>query len=302
MRSRFRTSNSRSDRRRGVGVAAFLVVVVGAACGGSAPEEAAAPDRVIAGPQGRGGQFVVECGFSHYLADDPIVHPGEPGGSHLHQFFGSMVASVASTEVEMLGGGTTCDQHGDTASYWTPVLVDREFEPIEPIKAVAYYRAGPDVDPAGVVAYPPGLMMVAGDHAAVDPQPLAVVAWSCGTGAARSTMPPDCTGAPSLRMSVTFPDCWNGRDIRSPIVPEPNRHVAYSSAGACPAPHPVSIPQLQLAIDYPPVAAPDLAGLALSSGDILSGHADFWNVWDEAKLEREVSACIRRDLPCGVSG
>ena len=114
--------------------------------------------------------------------------------------------------------------------------------------------------------------------------------------------PLECEGAPSLRMSITFQDCWNGSDVRSPIPQQPSLHVAYSAAGECPASHPVHIPQLQFAIDFPPVPADRLDGLALSSGDILSGHADFWNAWHQDKLENEVDVCIRRDLPCGVSG
>lgn len=302
MRSRFRNS-LRADRL------AFVVLVVAAACG--SPEAGSpagggrafsAPDRVISGPQGDVGQFVVECGFSHYLADDPIVHPGEPGGSHLHQFFGAVGSSVDATEELLRAGETTCDQRLDTASYWTPALIDAEQNLIEPLRAVAYYRAGPDVAPTAVVAYPAGMMLVAGDHSAVEPQPLSVVAWSCSTGAARSVTPPDCESADSLRLSITFQDCWDGRHVRSPIVPDPDQHVAYSAAGECPATHPVHLLQLQLAIDFPPVPADRLDGLALSSGDILSGHADFWNTWDQAKLENEVTHCLHRNLPCGVSG
>ena len=167
---------------------------------------------------------------------------------------------------------------------------------------MAYYRAGPDVDPTAVVAYPPGMMLVAGDHAAVEPQPLTVVSWSCSNGAERSETPLDCTGARSLRMSITFQDCWDGEHVRSPIVPDPDLHVAYSSAGICPDTHPIHLLQLQLAIDFPPVAAEYLDRLALSSGDILSGHADFWNTWDQAKLENEVAHCLHRNLPCGLVG
>ncbi len=269
MRSRF-PSFLRAD-----GLALVLLLGV-ASCGfgdaGLPPgddQPNAAPDRVISGPQGDVGQFVVECGFSHFLPDDPIVHPGEPGGSHLHQFFGAVDASVDATEQLLLDGETTCDQRADTASYWTPALVDGDQNLIEPIKAVAYYRAGPDVDPLEVVAYPPGMMLVAGDHTAVEPQPLSVVSWSCATGGLRSATPLDCTGATSMRMSVTFQDCWDGEHVRSPIVPDPDLHVAYSAAGECPATHPVHLLQLQLAIDFPPVAATDLDGLALASGDIL---------------------------------
>ena len=295
MRSRFRSS--RADRV----VAAVVLIGVAAGCASGGPEVAAgvAPDRVLTGPQGTVGQFAVECRFDRFRADDPIVMPGRAGESHLHQFFGAVGVGVESTYDALVTGDTTCDQRADTASYWTPALID-DGEPVEPIGSVAYYRAGPDVDPTAVVPYPPGLMMVAGDHTAIDPQPLSLVAWTCGSGGARATEPLDCTGAGSLRMLVTFPDCWNGEDVRSPIVPEPNRHVAYSVAGTCPPEHPVHIPQLQFAVDWP--APESVDDLVLASGDIHTGHADFWNAWDQPKLEREVTACLHRDLPCTVSG
>lgn len=285
---------------RGAAIALLSGLAVG--CSPGEPELTAgdAPDRVLTGPQGTVGQFAVECGFDRFLPDDPIVLPGRAGASHLHQFFGAVGVSVESEYDELVEGDTTCDQRADTASYWTPTLVDADGQPVAPIGSVAYYRAGPDVDPTSVVAYPPGMMMVAGDHTAIDPQPVSLVAWTCGAGGTRTAEPTDCTGASSLRMLVTFPDCWNGVDVRSLIVPEPNRHVTYSVAGECPAEHPVHIPQLQFAVDWPVPESVD--GLALSSGDIHSGHADFWNAWDQARLAREVTACLHRDLPCTVSG
>ncbi len=74
-------------------------------------------------------------------------------------------------------------------------------------------------------------------------------------------------------------------------------HAVYSANG-CPDGHPVPVPQLQIAIDYPPVG-PD--GLSLASGSILTGHADFWNVWDQAKLDEEVRSCLNREFVCGVA-
>lgn len=276
------------------------MLVVG--CGSNEVEQAAgtAPDRILTGPQGAVGQFAIECGFDRFLADDPIVVPGLAGGSHLHQFFGAVGVSVESGYDEVVAGGTTCDMRADTASYWTPTLIDADGQPIAPLRSVAYYRAGPDVDPESVVPYPPGMMMVAGDHTAIDPQPLSLVAWTCGAGGTRNAAPIVCAGSTTLRLLVTFPDCWNGVDVRSPIVPEPNLHVAYSAAGECPPEHPVHIPQLQFAVDW--MAPESVDGLALSSGHIHSGHADFWNTWDQAALEREVAACLRRNLPCAVSG
>ncbi|NNE13293.1 MAG: DUF1996 domain-containing protein [Ilumatobacter sp.] len=289
-------------------LAASVASTVPTACADSTPSfgssaaEAgfAAPDRVIAGPQGSVGQFVVECGFDRFLADDPIVHPGDAGASHLHQFFGAVEVHAGSVDAELIAGDTTCDQAADTASYWAPALIGADGEPIAPTNSVAYYRAGPGVDPATVVPFPPGFMAVAGDHTAIEPQPTSVVAFACGVGSARFSEPPSC-GGDELRMVVTFQDCWDGEHVRSPVVPEPDRHVSYSRAGECPPSHPVAIPQLQFAIDYPPIADRDLGSLLLASGDIHTGHADFWNTWDQEKLANEVARCINRDLVCGLA-
>lgn len=284
----------RSPSRTFRSAAGGLAVALLAACGAAATvAPAAAPDQVIVGPQGGRGQFAVECAFDQFLADDPIVFPGQPGASHLHQFFGAHAVTAESTHDELMAGTTTCEQPADTASYWAPVLLDAAHEPVEPLGAVAYYRAGVEVDPVVVESYPAGLMLIAGDHTATEPQPLSVVSWSCDTGAIRQATPPDCTAGTNLRLLVVFQDCWDGEHLRPP------GNSTYSTAGECPASHPVHIPQLQLAVDFPPLP-PD--GLALSSGGILSGHADFWNAWHQDKLEREVDVCLRRDLPCKISG
>ena len=37
------------------------------------------------------------------------------------------------------------------------------------------------------------------------------------------------------------------------------------------------------------------------SGPLSSAHADFWNTWDQEKLETEVDLCLRRQQVCGGS-
>ncbi|MBM3828549.1 MAG: DUF1996 domain-containing protein [Actinobacteria bacterium] len=254
-----------------------------------------APDRPIAGPQGAVGQFVVECPFSHALPDDPIVHPGEPGASHMHVFFGNTGANADSTLASLLAHGTTCEQALDTASYWAPALYHDDVMLI-PEKSVAYYRAGLEVDPASVVAFPAGLSMIAGDPRAVEPQPASVVAWSCGNGAAREQMPPSCPSGRGLRLDVTFPDCWDGDHLD---VVGHREHMRYSSGGRCPSTHPVHVPQLIFSVAYS--FAGDPMGLKLASGGVLTGHADFVNSWDQDKLEDEVKYCLQRDVVCGVT-
>jgi hypothetical protein len=59
------------------------------------------------------------------------------------------------------------------------------------------------------------------------------------------------------------------------------------------------VPQLLLAISYP--VSGDGHDLSLASGPLSTGHADFFNAWDEAKLRTEVETCIRRGLTCGVA-
>lgn len=253
------------------------------------------PDRVLAGPQGRVAQFVVECAYSHQGFDDPIVHPGEPGASHLHVFFGNTTTDANSTAASLLVGDTTCDQQLDTASYWAPaVIVDGVVQ--TPVKSVAYYRAGPDVDPATVQPYPLGLQMLGGNSGATEAQPLSVVAWTCGAGSIREVEPPACPADRNLRMLVTFPDCWNGVDLSSD---DHISHVSYSHLGQCPSSHPVPIAQLQFSVEYPVHGPTD--GLELASGGLLTGHADFFNAWDPDRLAREVKNCIHRGVVCGVA-
>ena len=139
-------------------------------------------------------------------------------------------------------------------------------------------------------------MMVGGHSDATDSQPLSVVAWSCGPGGERSSEPPPCADGPAgLRLWVTFPDCWDGTRLDSD---DHHAHVAYSHDGQCGDEHPVPVPQLQFAVDYPPTSG---GPFSLASGPIETAHADFWNAWDEDKLADEVDLCLHRDLVCGIS-
>jgi hypothetical protein len=293
--------------------AVALVAVVLAGCGGSpgrgraggerdrdrgAGAATAAPVRLSPtepGPQGRVPQFVVECGFSHAAPDDPIVHPGHAGRSHLHVFFGNTMTGAGTTVDDLAAGDTTCDQRLDLAAYWAPALLDHG-EPVEPTTSVAYYRPGVGVDPATVEPYPYGLKMLGGDPVAAAPQDLDVVAWSCGTGSVRSATPTTCPDGRPLRLAVSFPDCWDGERLDSP---DHVQHMARSQGGACPASHPVPVPQLLFTITYPVTG--DGHDLSLASGSLLTGHADFFNAWDEDKLRTEVEVCLARGLTCGVA-
>ena len=245
------------------------------------------------GPQGRVPQFVVECGWSHTAADDPIVHPGHAGAAHVHDFFGNTTTAAHSTHASLLAGDTTCGQKLDTAAYWAPALSDHGTL-VRPLRSIAYYRPGPDVDPARIRAFPPGLVMIGGNPDA-GAQSLAAVAWRCGASPRLAKAPPVCPERATLTARVVFPDCWDGRHTDSP---DHRDHVATSTDGTCPASHPVPIPQLTFDVHYP--IHGDGHTLTLASGGTHTFHADFVNAWDQPTLEREVHACLNRANVCGV--
>lgn len=247
------------------------------------------------GPQGAVPQFVVECPWSHSAPDDPIVHHGHPARAHLHDFFGNTGTDAHSTTESLLAGGeTSCENPRDTAAYWAPALL-RDGEPVRPTTSIAYYRPGIGVDPMRVEPYPAGLLVVAGDQTATEPQPLDIAAWHCGASPILHSDPPTCPTTAALGVRVAFPDCWDGERLDSD---DHQSHMAYSEDGACPSSHPVPIPQLIFEVRYPVTGDPE--GLELASGGVRSVHADFMQAWDQDALEREVRACLNGGKVCGV--
>ena len=247
------------------------------------------------GPQGRVGQFVVHCTYSHSGAHDPIVHPGHEGRSHRHDFYGAVGVDSNSTADSLLDVDTTCDKSADTAAYWQPTLYDRG-EIVEPTGIAAYYRAAPGVEPTDVESFPHGLELIAGDQTATEPQPGDAVGWVCGSRTRLHDAPPDCPRSAPLRLVLTFQDCWDGRHLDSA---DHRSHAAYSEEGTCPRSHPVHLPQLSVSIMFPIWGADH--DLTLASGNIYSAHGDFLNAWDADGLLREIEQCIHRGAVCDLA-
>jgi len=269
----------------GVG-AAFLLALAGVAIWAARSGEDASAGELPA----HNGRFHVECAYSHSGPDDPIVFPGEPGASHMHNFFGATSTDAFSDAESLLAGDTTCSTHQDTAAYWAPALFDGE-DQIDPISSVAYYRAAPGVDPEDVVPFPIGLMMIGGDATSTEPQSTDEVGWACTVEGRPQVSPPPCTGG--VLLQVVFPDCWDGERLDSP---DHRAHVARSTDSGCPGSHPVALPQLEFHVQYP--LPTDMSDLHLASGSLLTGHADFFNAWDPDKLASEVEYCIGQDAYC----
>ncbi len=250
----------------------------------------------LAFKQGDMPDFVVSCPFTHRLPDDPIVHPGQPGASHLHDFFGNRSTDASSTFDSMVGAGTTCARVGDTAGYWMPTVYQNGVV-VKPLQATVYYR-DMATDPASVRSFPPDFRMVAGNHDATSPQRPLLVGWACrhandGLKGRWTSDVPSCALNENLVFRVRFPDCWNGRDLDTA---DHMSHVAYSKNGVCPSRFPVSVPRVSMTVAYASMGG---SGVTLSSGSALTGHADFWNTWDQAALDGLVSSCLQAGVHCG---
>jgi Domain of unknown function (DUF1996) len=241
-----------------------------------APAAATSSDARGFVPSHRGvGYFAVACGFSHRNQDDPIVYPRQRGRSHDHTYFGNTSTNAFSTPASLRQAGrTTCRLPADTAAYWAPTLFVGA-RAVEPLGAVAYYfrRTFARVQP-----FPAGLKVVAGNAAAQSPQSRRVTYWSCGGRDASSTLPICRDRHSGLRLTVNFPNCWDGRRLDSD---DHKSHLAYSSNGRCPSSHSTEVPAISLVIYYG-VAGSRTA--ELSSGGEFSGHADFVNAWDQRTL------------------
>jgi hypothetical protein len=274
---------------RVLGVAALIplaaALVVSTALAGSDS------GRVALG-QLRGVNFVSSCTFSHGAPDDPIVFFGQPGASHHHSFVGNMGTNASSTLESLLAAGTTCHRPGDTAAYWMPTL-SVDGRQVSPSHAQIYYRRR---TMRHVESFPAGFRMIAGDAKATSPQPLRVTFWNCGVagGVAPSSTVPICPDARrhALRLHVTFPSCWDGRNLDSGSH---QSHVAYPVRGRCPARFAHALPQISLIYRYPTTGG---AGVMLASGGQLSGHADFFNAWRQSDLEALVDGCLNALRHC----
>jgi Domain of unknown function (DUF1996) len=245
-----------------------------------------------------GGQFVVQC-LGPVLSKpfDPITR----AASHSHEFYGSRAISVNATYLDLRQGSSACatpahsgDEPGDTASYWTPTLYVSGKRQAVP-KSTFYYTAGQKRLP--LATWPAHLKILAGNPRATSPQPTSVVYWGCGDGSSISKVnaPPQCKpGDTGLTAHVIFPDCWNGRDVRSP---DHKRHMAYSKNGICPSGFPVSLPRLIARFQWTN-RYPRPSTVALSSGPPHTLHADFWNAWDQARLKHLVDYCVNGKRRC----
>ena len=262
------------------------------------------------------GAFRTTCSLSHMSFDDPLVHPGEPGASHLHAFFGNTETSAATTIESLRGhGNSTC--RGGTANrsaYWVPAIIDSASgAPVLPSIGNFYYKQGYEIKPATAIQpIPAGLRMIAG-NAANSKDTGGPFRFSCFTGSRdtqkSSTRIPDCEpGTTGLLSEVMFPPCWNGHDLDAPDHASHMSYVAQDRSAPfakhCPASHPIALPTITFNIWYPVGAAgtahwrlsSDMYDPALPGG--YSMHGDWMNGWKPEISDAWAKHCLEASKDC----
>src|SRR4051794_6352799 len=126
-------------------------------------------------------QFNVFCEADHFAADDPIVFPGQPGASHMHTFYGNTSTNAASTITSLTATSPSSCGRGmggsDLSAYWVPSLMKKNADGTTSVvktdqtNTVYYRRAGGGTGP-GVLPFPVGLRMIAGNAKATSDQSL----------------------------------------------------------------------------------------------------------------------------------
>lgn len=240
--------------------------------------------------------WIVTCQYSHSLPDDPIVSPGQPGASHLHDFVGATTANANSTANSLLAGGTTCLMPADKSAYWVPALY-RNGTRILPAAtgkhALFYYRRKGAPTGVTVQPFPLGLKMIVGNANATSPSenPLlgSRIIWKCGPGSGTDLpQPPTQCNSGVMVVSLQFPSCWDGKNLDSA---DHRSHMSYPNGNSCPASHPVVLPRIESFFRYQVGTAP-IGTITLASGGWWTIHADFFNSWQAADLQKLVDNCL----------
>jgi hypothetical protein len=272
------------------------------------------------------GAFRFVCAPGQLLYDDPIVYPGQPGRSHLHQFYGNLAANANSNyQTLRTTGGSSCNQTGSAtavnrSAYWMPAMLDGRGHVIQPDYIVIYYKRYPksssecSTGTRGIACLPVpnGLRFIMGrDMLNLSAAPTGNFHFLCDNDTGSWPTLPEalsrCVAGKHLVAVIDAPTCWDGKYIDTP---DHRSHVSYmvdSHMGypKCPDTHPYIIPQFILSVYYSVVANEDTSTWQFSSDAMAPNephgstyHADFWMAWDPPTRDTWEANCLNLKLNC----
>lgn len=251
---------------------------------------------------------------------DPALFPGQQS-PHLHSFDGgNALAADMTFETTQESTCTTARIKPDKSLYWRPTLFwngnNTGFYKVPDKFLKIYYKFGDaGNEKAAVSEFPENFQMIAGDpfKRAEGDNP-AGVKWAClGEGYSRI----DSMGFPKgfdsckegLTSELTFPACWNGKDLDPK---NPSAHMAWPTASgkgidACPEGFKVKrFPSIFIEFWYDVSAfdghyTKDDMPWVLSNGDPtgFGFHADFRNGWEKGVLAKATADQGYCNCGCG---
>lgn len=284
------------------------------------------------------GAFRFTCGGEGKIAyDDPVVYPGQPGKSHLHQPWGNMEFNASITPATLAtSADTNCNYTPyslNRSSYWEPALVNDQGQVIHPDLVSVYYKRKTSTSSfctpgsanfMGIcVGLPNQIRFIFGWNMSNPTAPVAGASWYCTTGDGKHYSNLDdlfnsgCVagGTSQIIANTIAPNCWDGKNLD---VADHRSHMAYGSYGdwgyyKCPADHPYVIPQEENKAAFTVTA--DMIGtnpdgthysrIKLLSDDMLPGakpgqtlHADYMESWVQEAKDLWLANCIEKGLSC----
>ncbi len=271
------------------------------------------------------GAFRTSCAFAKMARIDPIVFPGTVGQSHLHTFFGNVAVNENSTTDSLLAFGNSTCRGGiaNRSGYWVPTMIDTATgQPVVPDGINVYYKSGAFTGDKLTRGVPQGLRMVAGNPTASAPRTendVFAYRFKCIGGPNNEndkygSAIPNCDLGASVWQEIFFPQCWDGVNLDSPdhkshmsypvAVPDPSSTRGWQMP-ACPASHPVILPEISFNVMYTAKTRDASLKWRLASDSYdaskpggYSSHGDWFNGWRHDVSEAWFKSCLVAKKDC----